>query len=97
MPYSKERANPSLDAHSAAEAGDKILEALLDGLGITDPLTIMAAYPQFSKYCFEDGIAKGECISRLIQVLSLIERDNALLAGAIPEVRDGIDLEDLAD
>ena len=95
MSYSMEGANPSLDAHSAAAAGDKILEALMDGLGITDPITIMAAYPQFSKYCFEDGIAKGEVISRLIQVLSLIERDNALLATAIPEVKDGIDLEDL--
>ena len=95
MSYNSERANPSLDAHNAAEAGDKILEALMDGLGITDPLTVMAAWPQFSKYCFEEGISKGEVISRLIQVFSLVERDNALLASAIPEVRDGIDLEDL--
>ncbi len=93
--YSMERASPSLDAHDAAEAGDKILESLLDGLNISDPLTIMASFPHFSKYCFEEGIAKGECISRLIQVFSLIERDNALLAGTIPELPDWVDREDL--
>ena len=97
MSYSTERANPSLAAHAAAESADRIFESLADGLDISDGFVAFAEFPEFVAYCFEDGIAKGESISRMMQVLHLLERDNALLANAIEEPWSGTDMPGVGD
>lgn len=85
MAYDSNRAAPSPEAHAAARAADSIIESLLDGFQISDALIAFTAAPQFAAYAFEDGISKGESVSRILQVLSLIERDNGFLDQTIPE------------
>lgn len=85
MSYDAGRAAPSPEAHAAAAAADQIIESLLDGFQIQDAVVAFAAAPQFAAYAFEDGISKGESVSRITQVLSLLERDNGFLDGIIPE------------
>ena len=79
MAYDRNRAAPSSEAHDAAAAADSIFESLLDGFQLSDLLVAAAAQPALEAYAFENGISKGESISRLIQILSLIERDNSIL------------------
>lgn len=81
MAYSKDRATPSPEAHAAAEALDSVIESLLDGVQMSDMLTAFAVVPTFFAYAFETGISKGESISRLAQVLSMLERDNKVFEG----------------
>lgn len=88
MSYSVSRAAPSIEAHAAAAALDTIIESLLDGLQITDAFTVFASAPAFADYTFESGISKGESLSRIAQVLSLVDRDNDAIAGMIPEPWD---------
>lgn len=85
MAYERMRATPSSEAHDAAEAADSIIESLLDGFQILDALVAFRKAPAFAAYAFEDGISKGESVSRIMQVLSLIERDNGFLDQTIPE------------
>lgn len=77
--YSRERSSPSEAAHKAAESLDNVYENLADGISLTDLKSIPHA-KNVLEYLFETGLSKGEAISRAIQVLSLVERDNALLA-----------------
>ncbi len=85
MSYDRNRAAPSSEAHNAAAALDSIIESLLDGFQLSDAIVAFAAAPQFAAYAFEDGLSKGESISRITQVLSLLERDNGLFDGLVPE------------
>lgn len=85
MAYDSNRAAPSPEAHAAAEAADRVIEALSDGFEFTDALVAFSAAPAFTAYTFETGISKGESISRMVQVLSLVERDNRFLDQTIPE------------
>lgn len=91
MAYDKDRATPSSEAHTAAESLDSIIESLVDGLQISDFFTAYAKAPVFITYVFESGISKGESISRMTQVLSLLERDNRVFAGLRLEPSDQSD------
>lgn len=82
MSYDRMRATPSDEAHDAAESFDALYEAAADGLDISDFGVIMKVLP-FIKYLFMSTGDKGEAISRGIQVLSMVERDNSLIDDAI--------------
>ena len=88
MAYDSNRAAPGPEAHAAAAAADQIIESLLDGLHFTDAMVVFFAAPAFTDYAFEDGISKGESISRIVQVLGLIERDNGFFDQTVPEPWD---------
>ena len=97
MAYDSNRAAPSTEAHAAAAAADSIIESLLDGFQVTDGLVAFSAAPAFAAYAFEDGISKGESVSRILQVVGLIERDNNFLDQTIPEPWGAGDEEETAE
>ncbi len=88
MAYDSNRAAPGPEAHAAAAAADRIIESLMDGLQFTDAMVVFFAAPAFRDYAFEGGISKGEVISRIVQVLGLIERDNGFFHQTVPELWD---------
>ena len=76
MAYDKEKASPSDEAHRAAASLDAAYEAVTDnGVGIDD-LKALFAIKDFIDYVMVPD--KGEMISRILQVVSLVERDNTL-------------------
>ena len=81
MGYDRERATPSDAAHDAAASFDALYEAAADGLDLGD-LTVLTRALPFIQYVMETA-DKGEAVSRGIQVMSMVERDNALLDEAI--------------
>lgn len=80
MAYDKEKASPSEEAHKAAAALDFAVEAVADGVQVTD-LSALFKLQDFLNYVIVPD--KGKMVSRLIQVGSLVERDNQFLDNAI--------------
>lgn len=83
LAYDQAKASPSQEAHDAAAALDFAFEGVSDGLSIGD-IEILSKVRPLIAYLFEEGIPKGEAISRAVQLVSLVERDNSILSGAIP-------------
>lgn len=83
MAYSRERAAPDPNAHRAAAALDRLYEAAKDGIH-WDDLRLFRQIGEIRhlfNYIMGSGISRGEMISRTLQVLSLVERDNAIIRG----------------
>lgn len=77
MAYDRAKASPSDAAHEAAASLDSVYEAVGDGFQLSQDIAAIFRLQGFLDYILVDD--KGEMVSRIIQVASLVERDNSIL------------------
>lgn len=77
MAYDRSRVEFTDEEHEMAAALDIVVEAVYDGLDMTDLLAVPAATKVLT-YLGADGL-RGETVSRLIALAVMLERDNDYL------------------
>lgn len=75
MAYDQDKAGPTQGAHDAAASLDAVYEAVSDGIDFSD-LSALFKLKEFLGYVIVPD--KGMMISRMLQVISLVERDNSI-------------------